>query len=169
LSILIQDIGKITDLEETILSMTPVVQRKHALTTLIHAKDQRLEKLHQINIRDTQQLLDEGTTLKGIGKIHNETGLPKRQIYQWVSYANLMRVYGIDKETAEQLFGLGVDSVELLSKCEASRLVYGLKRINEGKKNNRIPTEAMVKRWIRVAKTLYLKEILQDIFLFQDK
>jgi hypothetical protein len=148
--------------------MTPVVQRKHALTTLIQIKDQRLEKLHRINIQDTQQLLNEGATLKGIGKIHKKTGLPKRQIYKWVSYANLMRVYGIDKKIAEKLFEIGIDSVEILSKWEASKLVYSLIKINEGKKNQNMPTEAMVKRWIRIAKTLYLKEILQDIFVFQD-
>jgi hypothetical protein len=167
-SIIIQDASEIPELEEPIPKITQVVSRKHVLTAIIHAMDQRLKKLHQINIRNTQQLLNEGATMEGIEKIHKTTGLPKNQIYKWVSYANLMRIYGIDKDTAEQLFEMGVDSVELLSQWEASKLVYDIKMINEGRKDHKVPTEAMAQRWVRVAKTLYLKKILQDIFHIQD-
>jgi hypothetical protein len=158
--------NELTLLDEQIPRSIKVVPRKYDLSHL-KIRKQDIEKLKEINICDTIQLLIAGASQEGIARIHEETGIPKKVIYQWVSFSNLMRVYGIDNEKSELLFRLGIDTVEQLSKWDAVQLYFGLHKINLGRKA-RIPTKSIIMRWVRIARSLYLKKILQNIELLPE-
>lgn len=158
--------SELSFLDEQTPRSSQVVPRKYDLTYL-KIREQDVEKLKKINICDTLQLLIAGTSQDGIERIHEETGIPKKLIYQWVSFSNLMRVYGIDIEKSELLFRLGIDTVEQLSKWDAVQLYFGLYKINL-KEKMRIPTKSMIMRWVRIARSLYLKKILENIELIQE-
>ena len=112
-------------------------------------------KLRKAGMRTTEALLKRGATRKGRKDIAVQTGLGDGSILEWVNRADLMRVKGVGEEYSDLLEAAGVDTVKELRNRNVTNLMKKMVDINQKKKLvRRLPTEAMVERWVNHAKTL---------------
>ena len=112
-------------------------------------------KLRKARVRTTEALLKQGANKKGRKQLAEKTGLSEKQILEWVNRADLMRIKGVGEEYSDLLEASGVDTVKELRRRNAANLLTAMIEINK-KKNlvRRLPTEAMVQRWVDHAKEL---------------
>ena len=112
-------------------------------------------KLRKARVRTTEALLKQGATRRGRKQLAEKTGLAERQILEWVNRADLMRIKGVGEEYSDLLEASGVDTIKELRRRNAANLLTAMIEINK-KKNlvRRLPTEAMVQRWVDSAKEL---------------
>ena len=112
-------------------------------------------RLRKNRIRTTEALLKRGATRKGRKGIADATGLSQASILEWVNRADLMRVKGVGEEYSDLLEAAGVDTVKELRNRKPENLLARMIEINESKRLvRRLPTEAMVVRWVEHAKEL---------------
>jgi len=112
-------------------------------------------KLRKARVRTTEALLKQAATRRGRKELAEKTGLGDRQILEWVNRADLMRIKGVGEEYSDLLEASGVDTIKELRRRNAANLLTAMVEINK-KKNlvRRLPTEAMVQRWVDNAKDL---------------
>lgn len=161
-------ITELMELEGPIPRYIPAKPQTLELEKVSWITKRNLEKLNQVNIYDTYQLLEVGSTQEGISRIHSETGLPQTLIHQLISYANLMRVQDINHLNAERLYWLGIDSVDTLSSCDATSLSNRLKKNFNGYGHQGTPTESIISAWIQIANSFTLSNLLKDLYLIQE-
>ena len=112
-------------------------------------------KLRKARVRTTEALLKHGATKRGRKQLAEKTGLPERQLLEWVNRADLMRIKGVGEEYSDLLEASGVDTVKELKRRNAANLLTAMIAINASKNLvRRLPTEAMVQRWVDHAKDL---------------
>ncbi|MFC2177432.1 DUF4332 domain-containing protein [Actinomycetota bacterium] len=112
-------------------------------------------KLRKARVRTTEALLKLGATKRGRRQLADATGIPERQILEWVNRADLMRIKGVGEEYSDLLEASGVDTVKELRRRNAANLLTAMIEINRKKDLvRRLPTEAMVQRWVDHAKDL---------------
>lgn len=112
-------------------------------------------KLRKAGIRTTEALLKRGSTRSERKGLAEQTGLSDKQILEWVNRADLMRCKGVGSEYSDLLEAAGVDTVKELRRRNAASLTVKMAALNESKRLvRRLPTEAMVSRWVEHAKTL---------------
>ncbi|MCP3974207.1 MAG: DUF4332 domain-containing protein [bacterium] len=112
-------------------------------------------KLRKARVRTTEALLKLGATKRGRRQLAEKTGLPERQILEWVNRADLMRIKGVGEEYSDLLEASGVDTIKELRRRNAANLLTAMIEINRKKDLvRRLPTEAMVQRWVDHAKGL---------------
>ena len=112
-------------------------------------------KLRKARVRTTEALLKLGATKRGRKQLAEKTGLPERQILEWVNRADLMRIKGGGEEYSDLLEASGVDTIKELRRRNAANLLTAMIEINRKKDLvRRLPTEAMVQRWVDHAKGL---------------
>jgi predicted flap endonuclease-1-like 5' DNA nuclease len=112
-------------------------------------------RLRKARVRTTEALLKQGATKRGRRQLADTTGLPERQILEWVNRADLMRVKGVGEEYSDLLEAAGVDTVKELRRRNAGNLLSTMVEVNAKKRLvRRLPTESMVERWVTYAKTL---------------
>ena len=112
-------------------------------------------KLRKARVRTTEALLKLGATKRGRKQLADATGIPDRQILEWVNRADLMRIKGVGEEYSDLLEASGVDTVKELRRRNAANLLTAMIEINRNKDLvRRLPTEAMVQRWVDHAKDL---------------
>jgi predicted flap endonuclease-1-like 5' DNA nuclease len=112
-------------------------------------------KLRKARVRTTEALLKLGATKRGRRQLAEVTGIPERQILEWVNRADLMRIKGVGEEYSDLLEASGVDTVKELRRRNAANLLTAMVEINRKKDLvRRLPTEAMVQRWVDHAKDL---------------
>lgn len=112
-------------------------------------------KLRKARVRTTEALLKHGATRKGRKQLAEATGISERQILEWVNRADLMRIKGVGEEYSDLLEASGVDTVKELRRRNAANLLTAMIEINRKKDLvRRLPTEAMVQRWVDHAKDL---------------
>ena len=112
-------------------------------------------KLRKARVRTTEALLKLGATKRGRKQLADTTGIPDRQILEWVNRADLMRIKGVGEEYSDLLEASGVDTVKELRRRNAANLLTAMIEINRKKDLvRRLPTEAMVQRWVDHAKDL---------------
>ncbi len=113
----------------------------------IGAKD--AAKLRRSGVRTTEALLRRGATRRGRAELAAQSNCAEAQILAWVNRADLMRVRGVGPEYADLLEASGVDTIKELARRKPAALAAKLSQINEQKKLvRRLPTEAMVERWV---------------------
>ena len=111
--------------------------------------------LRKAGVRTTEKLLKWAGTRAGRRDLANHTGLPAKQILEWVNRADLMRVKGIGEEYSDLLEAAGVDTCKELRNRNPLSLLVKLTQVNSNKRLvRRLPTEVMVKRWVDHAKKL---------------
>jgi predicted flap endonuclease-1-like 5' DNA nuclease len=116
----------------------------------IGAKD--AAKLRRSGVRTTEALLRRGATRRGRTELAAGAKCTEAQILEWVNRADLMRVRGVGQEYADLLEASGVDTVKELGRREPAILTSKMAQVNEKKKLvRRLPTEAMVARWVEHA------------------
>lgn len=110
-------------------------------------------KLRKSRVRTTEALLKTASTRSGRKELSSKTGIPDKQILQWVNRADLMRVKGIGSEYADLLEVAGVDTIRELRRRNPANLLETLMVLNTRKRLvRRLPTEGMVSGWIDEAK-----------------
>jgi predicted flap endonuclease-1-like 5' DNA nuclease len=112
-------------------------------------------KLRKARVRTTEALLKTASTRTGRKQLSAKTGIPEKEILQWVNRADLMRVKGIGSEYADLLEVAGVDTIRELRRRNPSNLLETLIVLNTRKRLvRRLPTEGMVSAWIEEAKAV---------------
>ena len=112
-------------------------------------------KLRKAGIRTTEALLKRGETRRGRNEIATTTGIDGKMILEWVNRADLMRVKGVGEEYSDLLEAAGVDTVKELRNRRPTNLLNRMVDANRKQKLvRRLPTQAMVERWVAQAKEL---------------
>lgn len=112
-------------------------------------------RLRKVRVRTTEALLKTASTRSGRRALAAATDLPQRQILEWVNRADLMRVKGVGEEYSDLLEAAGVDTIKELRRRNPRNLLSTMVEVNNKKRLvRRLPTEAMVARWVGYAKTL---------------
>ncbi|OPX79927.1 MAG: DNA polymerase IV [Methanosaeta sp. PtaB.Bin039] len=113
------------------------------------------EKLIQIGLKTTEELLEAGATKKGRDNLVSKTGISNKLILEWVNLADLFRVKGIGEKYSDLLEEAGVDTVVELSKRKPENLYAKLLEVNQAKNLvKRPPTQKEIVSWIDQAKSL---------------
>jgi predicted RecB family nuclease len=112
-------------------------------------------RLRKVRVRTTEALLKTAATRSGRRHLADASGLPERMILEWVNRADLMRVKGVGEEYSDLLEAAGVDTIKELRRRNPRNLLATMVEVNNKKRLvRRLPTEAMVTRWVDHAKTL---------------
>ncbi len=105
--------------------------------------------LRKARIRTVEALLKKGATRKGRRDISSSTGISETLILEWVNRADLMRVRGVGEEYSDLLEAAGVDTIKELRRRNPANLLAAMVEINVGNSLvRRLPTYAMVERWV---------------------
>jgi len=112
-------------------------------------------KLRKSRIRTVESLLKKGATRKGRKEIASVTDISEKLILEWVNRADLMRVRGVGEEYSDLLESAGVDTVKELRRRNPANLLAAMVEVNTTDNLvRRLPTEAMVARWVAHAAEL---------------
>ncbi|MCP3993610.1 MAG: DUF4332 domain-containing protein [bacterium] len=112
-------------------------------------------KLRKARIRTVEALLKKGASRKGRREIATDTDISVKLILEWVNRADLMRVRGVGEEYSDLLEATGVDTVRELRRRNPTNLLASMIEVNSKKiLVRRLPTEAMVQRWVEHASSL---------------
>jgi predicted flap endonuclease-1-like 5' DNA nuclease len=106
-------------------------------------------------IRTTVGLLRSAKTPKQRLKIAIKTGIPEKDVLDWVTAADRMRVKGVGWEYSELLRAAGVRTANELRFRNPQKLALAMAEINGKRKLVRLlPSVGTVTRWIETAKKL---------------
>jgi PAS domain S-box-containing protein len=116
------------------------------------------EKLGELNIITTDDLLAAGATRKGRQELVEKTSLSPKLILRWINIADLMRVPGIGEQYSELLEAAGVDTVKELRNRNPRNLFLAMQAVNQERKLvRRTPFLSEVESWVQAAKELETK------------
>ena len=106
-------------------------------------------------IRTTVTLLRMAKTPKQRLKLALKTGAPEKNVLDWVTAADRMRIKGVGWEYAELLRAAGVRTVSELRYRNPQKLAEAMAEVNTKRKLVRVlPSVNTVARWIEDAKKL---------------
>ena len=112
-------------------------------------------KLRKAGVRTSKGLIEVAGNRKGRTDLATATGIDQRDLQQWISHSDLLRVKGVGAEYAELLVAAGVDTLRDLRRRNPTALLAKIIGLNgDSKVVQRLPTEAMVDSWIETAKDL---------------
>jgi hypothetical protein len=112
------------------------------------------EVLKSEGIRTTIGLLRVAGTPKQRLRIAQKIGTDAKDVLEWVTTADRMRVKGVGFEYAELLRAAGVRTVSDLQFRNAQNLFKKMSEANQGKLVRQLPKEKTLERWIDNAKKL---------------
>ena len=110
--------------------------------------------LKEEGIRTTIGLLRAAKTPKQRLRLATRTGTDTKQVLDWATAADRMRVKGVGWEYAELLRAAGVKTVKDLQFRNPQHLVEKMREANKRKLVHLLPKEKTVERWIENAKKL---------------
>ena len=111
--------------------------------------------LRKNGVRTTEALLKRAAHRAGRKELAGTALLSEKLVLEWVNRADLMRVKGVGEEYSDLLEAAGVDTVKELRTRRPDSLLAKMSQVNAKKRLvPRLPTEAMVARWVEHAKTL---------------
>lgn len=111
--------------------------------------------LRKARIRTVEALLKNGATRRGRRDIAATTNISEKLILEWVNRADLMRVRGVGEEYSDLLEAAGVDTVKELRRRNPGNLLAAMVEVNSKQRLvRRLPTGAMVERWVEHAREL---------------
>lgn len=107
------------------------------------------QKLRDVDIQTTDDLLRRCGDKKGREGVSTETGISEKHLLEWVNLSDLMRINGVGEEFADLLEEAGVDTVKELATRNAENLAVAVAEANE-KKNltDRVPSAETIQGWI---------------------
>jgi predicted flap endonuclease-1-like 5' DNA nuclease len=136
----------------------PVIQEQKRLTPIeqiegigpIYA-----QKLLELGIKTTEDLLEQGKSRKNREELVEKTGISSLLVLKWVNMADLMRIRGVGEEYSELLERAGVDTVKELRTRNPKNLLAAMVQANEiHKLVRRLPNLSEVENWVKEAKEL---------------
>jgi predicted flap endonuclease-1-like 5' DNA nuclease len=111
------------------------------------------QKLLEVGIKTTDDLLNQGKSRKGREELVEKTRISSLLILKWVNMADLMRIKGVGEEYSELLERAGVDTVKELRNRNPNSLYEAMSQANETLKIvRRLPKLSDVESWVREAK-----------------
>jgi hypothetical protein len=110
--------------------------------------------LKKEGIRTTISLLRAAKTPKQRIKIAFKIGADSKEVLDWATAADRMRVRGVGWEYAQLLGAAGVKTVSDLKLRNPQNLVKKMSEANKGRLVRVLPKEKTVERWIESAKKL---------------
>lgn len=110
--------------------------------------------LKKEGIRTTVGLLRATKTPKQRIRLADKTGTDTKQVLDWATAADRMRVKGVGWEYAELLRAAGVKTVKDLQFRNPQHLVEKMREANKRNLVHLLPKEKTVERWIENAKKL---------------
>jgi predicted flap endonuclease-1-like 5' DNA nuclease len=117
--------------------------------------DTYAEKLGNVGIKSTDDLLKSAADKRGRETVATATGISEVVLLKWVNQADLQRVNGVGEEYGELLERAGVDSVPELAQRNAANLAAKMAEVNKTLNlTGSVPGEATVASWITHAKSL---------------
>lgn len=126
-----------------------------SIDTIVGIGHREATKLRKSRVRTTEALLKVAATRSGRRHLCGTVGVPEPRILEWVNRADLMRVKGVGEEYSDLLECAGVDTVKELRRRNAANLLSTMIEVNAKKRLVlRLPTQAMVQRWVDGAKSL---------------
>ena len=126
-----------------------------SIDTIEGISHKQATSLRKARIRTVEALLKKGATRKGRREIAASTNQDEKLILEWVNRADLMRVRGVGEEYSDLLEAAGVDTVKELRRRNPGNLLTSLVEVNTKQRLvRRLPTEAMVERWVEHARDL---------------
>jgi PAS domain S-box-containing protein len=112
-------------------------------------------KLAEVEIVTTNDLLDAAASRKGRQDLADNTGISGKLILKWVNRADLMRVPGVGEEYSDLLEAAGVDTIKELRNRNPEHLFQALLEVNEQKSLvRRVPHQSEVEAWVQDAKDI---------------
>lgn len=107
------------------------------------------------SIRSAEALLRVGAIPEGRKYLAERTGISGDLILKWVNLVDLLRIKGVGEEYCTLLGKAGISTLEELQQCDPENLYHRIIEVNLSKRVvRRLPTLAMVTRWIEQAKGL---------------
>lgn len=107
------------------------------------------------SIRSAEALLRVGVIPEGRKYLAERTGISSDLILKWVNLVALLRIKGVGEEYCTLLEKAGISTLEELQQCDPENLYHRIIEVNLTKRVvRRLPTLAMVTRWIEQAKGL---------------
>ena len=126
-----------------------------SIDTIEGISHKQATSLRKARIRTVEALLKKGATRKGRREIAASTNQSEKLILEWVNRADLMRVRGVGEEYSDLLEAAGVDTVKELRRRNPGNLLTSMVEVNTKQRLvRRLPTEAMVERWVEHARDL---------------
>ena len=123
-----------------------------SIDTIEGISHKQATSLRKARLRTVEALLKKGSTRKGRRDVATATGVSEKLILEWVNRADLMRVRGVGEEYSDLLESAGVDTVKELRRRNPANLLTSMVEVNTKKLLvRRLPTEAMVQRWVEHA------------------
>jgi len=112
-------------------------------------------KLFEAGVSNVDELLAEGSTVRGRKEIAERTGISETLLLRWINHADLYRIHGIGPQYAELLEAAGVDTVPELAQRVPANLLEKMLAANEQRKMvRRVPVLSQVESWVAQAKAL---------------
>lgn len=113
------------------------------------------EKLRAAGIKDTDALLENCCTPRQRKELAGKSGVSEAHLLKFANMADLYRIEGVGSEFSELLEAAGVDTVPELARRNAENLSQAMANVNEKRKlTRRVPSAAVVSKWIEQAKSL---------------
>lgn len=113
------------------------------------------EKLGEVGVTTTDQLLAKAGSKSGRVGLSIETGISEKSILEWANHADLMRIKGVGSEYSDLLEAAGVDSPAELAQRNARNLAATFGELDVARNTvRRIPSETEIAGWIEQAKKL---------------
>ncbi|NEP86505.1 MAG: DUF4332 domain-containing protein [Okeania sp. SIO2C2] len=116
------------------------------------------EKLIGVGITNVAELLEKCSSLAGIEELEQATSIEKDLIIQWVNFADLSQIKGVDREYFSLLSALGIHTISELKNRFPETLHYQMMKLNHQKQLvQRLPSLSMVRSWVAQATNLQRK------------
>lgn len=113
------------------------------------------QKLAELGVTTTEQLLDKAGAAAGRKNLAEEIGASASQVLTWVNEADLMRIPGVAEGFSQLLEAAGVDTVKELATRNAENLTARIAEVNaQLNLTGRVPSQEQVAGWIEAAKGL---------------
>jgi predicted flap endonuclease-1-like 5' DNA nuclease len=113
------------------------------------------EKLLEIGIRTTGELIQVCSTLHGRTELSAAAGIDLDRLMEWVHVADLMRIHGIGRQYAELLGASGVRTMAALRRQQPDELARKIREVNGTKGLAKTtPSPKTIERWVDDARDL---------------
>lgn len=120
-------------------------------------------KLKKANVDSIEALRERGATPNGRAEIASVSGIKPELLHEWVNRADLLQIKGIGSGYSNLLMKAGIHNIEVLADHKPKELHSSLVTVNlRLGQVARLPSQGVVKTWVRQAKTLATKNSAFD-------
>lgn len=116
------------------------------------------KNLRELNITTVEELLEKCSSLEGIEKLEETTGIEKKLIIKWINFAGLLQLKGMDREYFSLLSALGIHTISEFKERFPETLHSQMIKINHQQKLvQNLPSLSMVRSWTAQAINIQIK------------